>query len=106
MFNKKLIFTGILVMVFVVAATAFAATVEERISHQRQRIDYLARNGQLTPADADLLMGNLNYIRQQLNQEKVQRTLTKNDRKRLMRMIEDNRLMIDDRARHPARRLY
>lgn len=98
---------------FLVLSALFAGTalaqkpIHQVIGSQQQRIDQGIRSGALTRAEADILEGNLTYIRDTFNRMKADGTLTPREETRLRNMLQENSKQIYSKKHNlPVRRLY
>jgi hypothetical protein len=84
---------------------AVAGDFQERIRDQRERIDQGIRSGALTRSEADILLDNLDRIRDRFSRMKADGRLTVEEQQRLDQMLERNSQMIYNKKHNPARRL-
>ena len=83
---------------------AVAGDFQERIRDQRERIEQGIRSGELTRSEADILLDNLNWMRDRFQRMKADGRLTVEEQARLDRMLDENNQMIYGK-KHNARRL-
>ena len=95
-----------LVCTVLVGGVALAVlSIEENIHNQQHRIEQGIASGRLTPSEADVLQGNLNYIRDSYSRAVSNGYLSPDEDKRLRRMLYENSMQIEDK-KHNKRRLY
>jgi len=82
-----------------------AGDFQERIRDQRERIEQGIRSGALTRSEADILLDNLDRIRDRFSRMKAVGRLTVEEQQRLEQMLERNSQMIYNKKHNPARRL-
>jgi hypothetical protein len=90
--------------VYVADQRGAAGEFHERIRNQRERIEQGIRSGELTRGEADILLDNLNWIRDRFDRMKADGRLTHEEQARLDRMLDENNEMIYNK-KHNARRL-
>lgn len=93
-------------VLLLLAGSALAGPIHDRISDQQRRIDEGIRTGQLTHSEAATLQDNLNWIKETEARLKADGRLTPPERKKLDRMLDRNNDMIRHKKNNPARRLY
>lgn len=93
-------------VLLLIAGSALAGPIHERVSDQQKRIDEGIRTGQLTHSEAATLQDNLNWIKETEARLKADGKLTPPERKKLDRMLDRNNDMIRHKKNNPARRLY
>lgn len=91
---------------FVIAQAYRSGDVERRIEEQQRRIDKGILKGQLSRAEADVLIDNLNWIRDRYFKLRADGLLTPNEVQSLERMLENNSQMIYKSKHNQIRRLY
>ena len=101
-FNKK---NNPIGRVYPFEQRAVAGDFQERIRDQRERIDQGIRSGALTRSEADILLDNLDRIRDRFSRMKADGRLTVEEQQRLDQMLERNSQMIYNKKHNPARRL-
>jgi len=77
----------------------------ERIQQQQERINQGIRSGELTRAEAEVLLDNLERIERHYYRMKADGRLTEEEKERLDRMLDRNSRMIYDKKHNPVRRL-
>lgn len=81
--------------------------IHQRIAGQQHRIDQGIRSGTLSRSEADILQGNLGYVRDTFARTKADGRLTMKEEKRLNRMLDQNSEMIYKKKHNmKIRRLY
>jgi len=90
--------------VYVAEQRAVAGDFHDRIRNQRERIEQGVRSGELTRGEADILLDNLNWMRDRFQRMKADGRLTVEEQARLDRMLDQNNEMIYNK-KHNARRL-
>ena len=78
----------------------------DRIKNQQKRINQGIKSGELTGEEAALLQDNLDWIKEKYSRMISDNILTKQERERLDRMLDQNSEMIKDKKHNPAKRLY
>jgi hypothetical protein len=88
-------------------SSATKADIRERITDQQERIDRGVRAGSLSRSEADILQGNLDYVRDTFAKAKTDGRLTTREERRLNRMLDQNSEMIYKKKHNmKIRRLY
>lgn len=80
--------------------------VGTRIENQQRRIDQGISSGELTRREADLLIDNLNWIRDEYSRAKRDGRLTQSEIERLSGHLDQNNRMITDKRNNEIRRVY
>lgn len=80
--------------------------IGKRIDNQQRRIDYGMSSGELTQRETDLLMDNLNWIRDEYYRAKSDGRLTQSEIERLSENLNKNNRMITDKKNNEIRRVY
>jgi len=81
------------------------ADLGDRVKQQRDRIQQGIRSGELTRAEAEVLLDNLERIERHYYRMKADGRLTEEEKERLDRMLDRNSRMIYDKKHNPVRRL-
>ena len=109
--RRYLVIAALLTLaVSIVAGVAYAQQweirgyFEQRFQNQRGRIQQGIRSGELTRSEADILLDNLNWMRDRFQRMKADGRLTVEEQARLDRMLDQNNEMIYNK-KHNARRL-
>ena len=99
----------VMLVVFVGGTVAIAADFNTEfrasVARQQNRIDKGIKTGQLTQSESQVLVDNLNWIKNEEARLRSDGRLTPREQKRLMKMLVDNNKMIGDKRRN-YRRLY
>ena len=82
-----------------------AGDFQERIRDQRERIEQGIRSGELTRSEADILLDNLDRLRDRFSRMKADGRLTVEEQQRLDQMLDRNNQMIYNKKHNPVRRL-
>jgi len=77
-----------------------------RIDNQQRRIDQGISSGELTRKEADLLIDNLNWIRDEYSWATRDSRLTQSEIERLSEHLNQNNRMITDKKNNKIRRVY
>lgn len=77
-----------------------------RIDNQQRRIDEGISSGDLTRREADILIDNLNWIRDEYSRAKRDGRLTQPEIERLSEHLNQNNRMITDKKNNAVRRVY
>jgi len=77
-----------------------------RIDNQQRRIDQGISSGDLTRREADVLMDNLNWIRDEYSRARRDGRLTQAETERLSEHLNQNNRMITDKRNNEIRRVY
>ncbi len=80
--------------------------IELRIDNQQRRIDQGISSGELTRREADMLMDNLNWIRNEYTRARRDGRLTQFEIERLSDYLNQNNRMIRDKKNNDIRRVY
>lgn len=80
--------------------------IPARIDNQQRRIDQGIASGELTRHEADLLMDNLNWIRDEYSRAGRDGRLTQYEIERLSEHLNQNNRMITDKKNNAIRRVY
>jgi hypothetical protein len=78
----------------------------DRIKNQQKRIDQGIKSGELTREESAMLQDNLEWIKGKYSRMKSDNILTKQERERLEKMLDQNSEMIKNKKHNPAKRLY
>jgi len=81
-------------------------SIQDKISNQQQRIDQGIATGVLTLREAEVIQGNLTWIKGEYAKMKSQKSLTDLELKQIDDMLEQNSNMIYNKKHNPVRRLY
>lgn len=81
-------------------------SIQERINIQQQRIDQDISTGGLTLREADIVQGNLNWIKARYGYFKSDGNLTPHEENEILEYLEKNGNMILQRRDHPVSRIY
>jgi len=101
--RRYLVIAVLLTLACIIAGVAYA-DFHDRIRNQRERIEQGVRSGELTRGEADILLDNLNWMRDRFQRMKADGRLTVEEQARLDRMLDQNNEMIYNK-KHNARRL-
>lgn len=77
-----------------------------RIENQQRRIDQGISSGELTRREADVLIDNLNWIRDEYSAARRDGRLSQSEIERLSRHLDQNNRMITDKKNNEIRRVY
>lgn len=77
-----------------------------RINNQQRRIDQGISSGELTRREADVLIDNLNWIRDEYTRARRDGRLTQTEIERLSEHLNQNNRMITDKKNNDIRRVY
>ena len=77
-----------------------------RIDNQQRRIDHGMSSGELTQRESDLLIDNLNWIRDEYYRAKSDGRLTQSEIERLSENLNKNNRMVTDKKNNEIRRVY
>ncbi|ABK17716.1 hypothetical protein [Syntrophobacter fumaroxidans] len=81
--------------------------IHAEIDQQQRRIDKGIASGALTRNEAEVLQGNLSYIRSTYDRARTDGTLTPREEKRLRTMLNENSKQIYQKKHNmPVRKLY
>lgn len=80
--------------------------VGARIDNQQRRIDQGISSGDLTRREADVLIDNLNWIRDEYSRAKRDGRLSQSEIERLSEHLDQNNRMITDKKNNEIRRVY
>lgn len=80
--------------------------VGTRIDNQQRRIDQGISSGELTRREADVLIDNLNWIRDEYSRSKRDGRLSQSEIERLSEHLNQNNRMITDKKNNQIRRVY
>ncbi len=80
--------------------------IQTRIENQQRRIDQGISSGELTRREADILIDNLNWIRDEYSRAKRDGRLTQSEIERLSEHLNQNNRMITDKKNNQVRRVY
>lgn len=80
--------------------------VGARIENQQRRIDQGISSSELTRREADVLIDNLNWIRDEYSQAKRDGRLSQSEIERLSEHLNQNNRMITDKKNNEIRRVY
>jgi hypothetical protein len=80
--------------------------IATRIDNQQRRIDQGISSGELTRREADVLIDNLNWIRDEYSLAKRDGRLTQSEIERLSEHLNQNNRMITDKKNNEIRRVY
>jgi hypothetical protein len=83
-----------------------AGDISGRISNQQMRIDQGVASGLLTRREADVVQGNLNYIRNEYSRFQVEGRLPHGEHVRLNGLLDQNSEMIYREKHNAIRQLY
>jgi hypothetical protein len=83
------------------ATTAIPATVDQRIEAQEKKIELGLKSKVLTQAEGTTLSNNLKFVKQQEKRLKEDGKLTPEETQWLIKLLDYNNRMIDDRKNHP-----
>jgi len=89
-----------------VTNTNAAGSLEDQIRGQERRIHQGISKGSLTQSEAEMLLDNLNHIKERYNRARRDNMLTVSEQKRLREMLEQNSDMIYKKKHDMPRRLY
>ncbi len=104
---KRHFLTAILLALAVcIVAGVACADIPDRIRDQQARINEGIRSGELTRGEADILLDNLNWIRERFHRMTADGLLTPTERARLHQMLERNSEMIFNKKHNPIARVY
>lgn len=81
-------------------------SVQEKITNQQQRIDQGIATGELTLREAEVIQGNLTWIKGEYARMKADKSLTGGELKQIDDLLEQNSSMIYNKKHNPVRRLY
>jgi hypothetical protein len=81
-------------------------SVQDKITNQQQRIDEGMASGELTLREAEVIQGNLTWIKGEYAKMKIEKSLTDQELKKIDDMLEQNSIMINNKKNIPVRRLY
>ena len=81
-------------------------STQEKINDQQQRIDQGISTGELTLKEAEIVQGNLNWIKGEYAKMKVDKSLTDRELMQIGEMLEQNSNMIYNKKHNPVQRLY
>ncbi len=81
-------------------------SIQDRISNQQQRIDRGIATGELTLREAEIIQGNLTWIKGEYAKMKAEKSLTDLELKQIGDMLEQNSNMIYNKKHNPVRSLY
>ena len=81
-------------------------SVQDKITNQQQRIDQGIATGELTLREAEVIQGNLTWIKGEYARMKADKSLTESELKQIDSMLEQNSNMIYNKKHNPVRRLY
>ena len=93
-------FSGIVVR-NALSQTYLDPEIMDRIAEQQRRINRGIESGILTVNEARVLDGNLNHIREEETRFRTDGTLDGWERSRLLRMLDNNAAMIQDKKNNP-----
>ena len=102
--RRYLVIVALLTLAVCIVAGVAYADFQDRIHNQRERIEQGIRSGELTRGEADILLDNLNWMRDRFQRMKADGRLTVEEEARLYRMLDENSEMIYNK-KHNARRL-
>jgi hypothetical protein len=91
--------------VYVAEQRAVVGDFQERIRDQRERIEQGIRSGELTRSEADILLDNLDRIRDRFSRMKADGRFTLEEQARVDRLLDENDRMIRNKKHNAARRL-
>lgn len=80
--------------------------IAARINNQQRRIDQGISSGELTRREADVLIDNLNWIRDEYSGARRDGRLSQPELERLSQHLEQNSRMIRDKKNNEIRRIY
>ena len=83
-----------------------AGDISERIANQQQRIGQGIANGQLNRREADIVQGNLNYIRDEYSRFLIDGRLPHHEHMRLNGLLNQNSDMIYREKHNTIKQLY
>jgi hypothetical protein len=83
-----------------------AVDLRDTIAHQQKRIEDGVASGTLLRNEADILQGNLDWIRDRYSRLTADGLLTPREAQKLERMLGQNGKMITNKKSNPAKRLY
>lgn len=105
--RKPAVYVLALIMVLsLVAITNAAGSIEDQIRGQERRIHQGISKGSLTQSEAEMLLDNLNHIKERYNRALRDNMLTVSEQKRLREMLKQNSDMIYKKKHDMPRRLY
>jgi hypothetical protein len=84
----------------------YQADIPQRIVNYQYAINQGIASGQLTRAEADLLRGNLDWIKTRFARMKADGRLTPNEIAKLEKMLDNNSAMIFNKKHNIPKRLY
>ena len=85
---------------------AAAMTIQEKINSQQQRIDEGISTGELTLKEADVVQGNLNWIKAHYSHLRSDGTFTPQEENEIVEYLVRNADMIIHKKDQPVRRIY
>lgn len=81
--------------------------IHKRIANQQHRINQGVTSGSLSRSEAEILQGNLDYVRDTFTKAKADGRITIKEEKRLHGILDQNNKMINQKEHYlPIRRLY
>lgn len=83
-----------------------AMTIRDKINSQQQRIDEGISTGELTLKEADIVQGNLNWIKARYSHLRSDGVLTPQEENEIGEYLARNGGMIFHKEQHPVHRIY
>ena len=107
-YSSNVLLAGVVLVIFAVFAmpeVSPAASIEDRIENQQKRIAQGIKSGKLTKAEAKILRENLTRIKAERARLHRAGRLTKKERKRIEKLLNQNSSMIYKKKNNPVKRI-